>query len=1353
MIRTRRFTSLVHPHSSSSTLTMYSLHSIGTSNWYPFRSSYRFSSGAQGVFLQNHAMAPSYWTCSAVHLLGAFHHRVGLFPRCAGRHAVGFSSLEHHDAECSRTHLCGSRRLLHTPPGGFEEDLPASLGRSASDKGRGRGLSTVNTRKQRILRRLLVRKKLLIPLATPPLLFGGVKKGTTEAPTRMVEEARQEEEKAKISAKEVSSLMQQKKSSKASSSLAAYRLSNALTMPQGKEEGATGDLAVKRSTSSHRSTSSLCPSSSTERVLRSAEKDLQEVLERERRLANLYAVSPRTTVFGSDLDRLEEDYRRECGQSSRTAMDYLRQRFLVGATSSSSSPTSHWPGVSTPQEKQPPRWEHDGKEKENRFFSLYGGGRVGKRLRWELSSSFDHIGRQQEEGREPHPRMEPHSGASRADTCIHDDGSDPYAYGTLSEQRRRAKWDPNLVVGRSAGNEFLSAPLMVASAARHPSSPVSLPFSTMSRLTETSSTKGRRTSSDGRLVEIQSPGLQEPGNGRKGEEGLAGQGEDLPYHLSPPGEKKAGACALPSFFSSRCGAASCGRLPHGNQTRDEEGEGVASVVERTVVRLVHKEEEAPVTERLDKGNLFGILPHPQGVETRKQAVEEKEDQPEEQNPHFSSSLSSPSLHSEEEVDWDGCQEQSTTPCWVPSCIQVDGRRHAPLHQGHEEKRSYYPGDAFSSVSIPKEGMRSNASCMPRSESQNGGQAAIKNTEKAEQKMVYNAYSPRPWKACIPAFREANYWDVHVEDRQQLEAQLAHEEKLFQQERWQEGAADTPEVDYSIQKLRKEMLLYNQAHPMNETITEPIVRIREIHPVLNHSFPIQQQSTVSAATEVGVRTGEVLRYHPEALLYPGEWLRHHQVLPVDLSGTMEGDLDATCMTALSTPTVPLKEAPQSLVETSVSSSATENATPVLASSTTVSVVSSPSNGTSHALLVLPTPWSAVSHSPTAAERYNRALHNAVNYLYRDQDVPLEEACRIASDLGVDLIRIGSFFTSRTDRRVIALCALGDHREHLRGMVQFKLQKLGVQPPPTKACIEVPFKGGTHPHAMRVKAVGISRRLLHRHVVRLQLTKFGTPREGFAVFQTILDEVLQQCTLMHAHHTAGRIQSNYQEIYCYLYPATGKSPKSSIAHPSPEQVCEARDLRVLADEKEIFFDDYYNLPTHKARLQYEKKLEDGTAWTAKDDGLSLQRQRAIKVMLGYLPKGNKEMYAARGDVNVPAPFRTSHPTGTDRWNFPLPKDNLEQASRGAAVLGKRAAMPVSTMHDNRETEDQPSTLDRFYYRVEGSALEVGELKEALGLKDNRRRGIPLAPGFASLNPSGKGQKGGANSSGEDPHFAAH
>jgi hypothetical protein len=346
--------------------------------------------------------------------------------------------------------------------------------------------------------------------------------------------------------------------------------------------------------------------------------------------------------------------------------------------------------------------------------------------------------------------------------------------------------------------------------------------------------------------------------------------------------------------------------------------------------------------------------------------------------------------------------------------------------------------------------------------------------------------------------------------------------------------------------------------------------------------------------------------------------------------------------------------------------------------------------------------------------------------------------------LDLIRTGEEHTPAQDRRVIGLCTIADHRQMLREMIQLKLMaKGGIQPPRPPECVEVPFRGGAHPHAIRFKSIGVAKLLVKRTPIRLTLTKFGTPRDGFPIFQIILDEIKKQCLPLKAFHSCGPILSTYDEIFCFLHPSSLKHPKFGITHPSHSALNELRDRRIMENEKEIQFDGYYDSKGPKERLTYSGKLSQGLAWAEKDAGLSLQRQRDIKVMLGYLPKGNKELYAGRGDVDVPFPFRTSHQTSTDKWSYPI-ESNLEQASRASFLLGKRLEMNIGDIHNSGETEDNASVIDRFYYRVEGPALMVGEMKEALGLKSNRKKTPGLAAGWATLGMRSRPQ--------EDPHTAA-
>lgn len=347
-----------------------------------------------------------------------------------------------------------------------------------------------------------------------------------------------------------------------------------------------------------------------------------------------------------------------------------------------------------------------------------------------------------------------------------------------------------------------------------------------------------------------------------------------------------------------------------------------------------------------------------------------------------------------------------------------------------------------------------------------------------------------------------------------------------------------------------------------------------------------------------------------------------------------------------------------------------------------------------------------------------------------EIPISEARMIARQHGLDLIKITQNYTKKADRPSIAVCVIADHRQDLRASVRLKLAvKGGIQPPRAISSVEVPFRGGTHPFAIRYKAIGVAKHLVKRTPVRINLTEFGTPREGFPIFQTILDEIKKQCAPLKAFHTAGPIQSNYNEIFCMLLPSTAKHPKHKILHPTTEEIETRRDERILELEKEIVHDEYLNITNPKERLTYLTKLQQGTAWAHKDEGLSLQRQREMKVMLGYLPKGNKELYAARGDVDHNHPYRSSHETSAEKWSYPE-ETNLEQANRAAALLGQRAAMDISEMHNKGETEDNASVVERFYYRIQGPALEVGQMKESMGLKTNRKKRPGLAPGWATL-----------------------
>jgi hypothetical protein len=353
--------------------------------------------------------------------------------------------------------------------------------------------------------------------------------------------------------------------------------------------------------------------------------------------------------------------------------------------------------------------------------------------------------------------------------------------------------------------------------------------------------------------------------------------------------------------------------------------------------------------------------------------------------------------------------------------------------------------------------------------------------------------------------------------------------------------------------------------------------------------------------------------------------------------------------------------------------------------------------------------------------------------RQSIIPTAEGRAMARRFGLDLIRTGTQLISSSDgapdrssgvQLVVAVCVVGDHREHLRRDVKLRLAKQGVNAPPAKPLIDVDFRGATHPFAIRHKVARIVRQLVRGAPARITLRDFGSPTEGFPVFQTILDEVKMQANEIKAFHRAGPITAGYDEISCFLLPSTAKSPKSSVMHPTTKELDKVKRLRQVEEQKEIHFDGYYGTLTAKERLQYAYKLRDGTAWAEQDEGLSLRAQRRLKIFQGFIPKGNKDLYSMRGDVNIPFPFKTNHVTTMEKWQYGQ-ETNLDQSERASAVLGKRRNMMVSEMHDMGETEENPSVVDRFQYRMSGNALDVGILKESLGLKNNRKR-VPMAAG---------------------------
>eukprot|EP00742_Colponemidia_sp_Colp-10_P018447 GILJ01021308.1.p1 GENE.GILJ01021308.1~~GILJ01021308.1.p1 ORF type:complete len:633 (+),score=81.96 GILJ01021308.1:80-1978(+) len=340
----------------------------------------------------------------------------------------------------------------------------------------------------------------------------------------------------------------------------------------------------------------------------------------------------------------------------------------------------------------------------------------------------------------------------------------------------------------------------------------------------------------------------------------------------------------------------------------------------------------------------------------------------------------------------------------------------------------------------------------------------------------------------------------------------------------------------------------------------------------------------------------------------------------------------------------------------------------------------------------------------------------------------EARRIAKGMGLDLIKVGSIGKQPIESH--ALCIIADHRYDKRDHIAFEMRKRGMGAPRVKECQEMGFRAAIKPHDVWHKSFRVARILLSKFPVRIWMKDIGSAGAGTASFQHVLSEIKRECLKINAFHTAGRVKMSDDLIEVTLYPPTALSPKNEVVHPSDEELRRLRDHRVLEHEKEVFRDTVLEAARDgKEVSRYMRMLRDGTAWAYKDEGPSLKRLRDLKKTQGWLKKGNKELYAARGDVNINQPFHASSATSIDRVNYPR-ASNLEQATRGIAALAARAEMDISHMHDQGQTEGNEYTIQRFYYRVSGDALELGQWKESAGTKTNRRKIPAMAPGFATL-----------------------
>ena len=340
----------------------------------------------------------------------------------------------------------------------------------------------------------------------------------------------------------------------------------------------------------------------------------------------------------------------------------------------------------------------------------------------------------------------------------------------------------------------------------------------------------------------------------------------------------------------------------------------------------------------------------------------------------------------------------------------------------------------------------------------------------------------------------------------------------------------------------------------------------------------------------------------------------------------------------------------------------------------------------------------------------------------------EARRIAKGMGLDLVKVGSI--GQHSISSYAQCIITDHRYDKRDYISHMMRTRGVVAPKPKECKDMGFRAATKAHDIWHKSFRVARMLLHGFPVRIWMKDIGAPREGMTAFQGALEGIKGESLKIKAFHTAGAVRMQDDLIECILYPSTIRNPKSAVVHPTAAMLARVRDHRIMEHEKEVFRDNVLETATRgKEGGVYLRKIANGTAWAHNDEGLSLRRLREVKKIGGWLPKGNKQLYEARGDVNMNHPFRAGNATSVDSVSYPR-SSNLEQATRGIMTLAARAEMGISEMHDRGETEENESTLQRFYYTVSGDALEVGMHKESWGLKTNRRKLPRAAPGFATL-----------------------
>jgi len=338
----------------------------------------------------------------------------------------------------------------------------------------------------------------------------------------------------------------------------------------------------------------------------------------------------------------------------------------------------------------------------------------------------------------------------------------------------------------------------------------------------------------------------------------------------------------------------------------------------------------------------------------------------------------------------------------------------------------------------------------------------------------------------------------------------------------------------------------------------------------------------------------------------------------------------------------------------------------------------------------------------------------------------EGIKMAQDAGLDLIQDGKNYKSKVP---IPTCTISDGV--CDALVGVAMQHQRPSTRKTKVPFITTLRGGCTDWMMKVKATQIGRKLFKRHAVRIELTRYGTAREGIPVLEHLLFFVKLECErLKNSGHVVGPIHTSAKDqmIHVWLFPPSDrmKIDPEAVTHPSKKELELTTNKRLQEAQEELLapfnrHNEEFRLSTREMG-QYEKALEEGKAWAWWDEGLSLKQQRAEKVRGGWLPKSNKH-YALRCDVDTPkngGRYSVRSQTGVDAALAPQKLSNVEQAERGIATIAKRAKMRISDMHDLDETEANETKLTSFHYRMGGGDAYTGrDFKHTIGLIDKNRK----------------------------------